>query len=83
MFREKQSGEENGFFGKTHSGSSKDMMSDRKRKLSDSDVRKIRELYNAGDVTQSSLSTLFSVHPSVISRVINGKRRCYADAGRV
>ncbi len=78
MFKEGQSGEGNGFYGNRHTDSSRDKMSSKKRKLSDKDVIMIKKIYSAGRSTQVELASTYGVDRSVISRAINGKRRCYA-----
>ncbi len=78
MFKEGQAGEGNGFYGNRHTDSSRDQMSSKKRKLSDKDVVMIKKIYSAGRSTQAELASTYGVDRSVISRAINGKRRCYA-----
>lgn len=81
MFREAQAGEKNGFYGKKHKDTTKDKMSDNKRKLLDEDVIEIRRIYTEGEITQKSIAESYGVSQTVISRAINGKRRCYANKG--
>lgn len=43
-------------------------------KLTDKQVQKIRSLYAVGNVTQEQLGTMFCMHQSYVSRIINNKR---------
>ena len=81
MCKEVQAGEKNGFYGKKHRDTTKDKMSDKKRKLLDKDVIEIRRIYTEDEITQKSIAKFYGVSQAVISRAINGKRRCYANKG--
>lgn len=54
------------------------MSKDVRRKLSDEDVRTIRELYATGRYTQDVLGERFGVNPATISRIVTRTWRAAA-----
>ena len=65
-----------------HSDNARDLYRENKgpkRKLSNNDVREIRDLYKTGYYSQVMLSEKFRCNQSSISRILDGQRYSYID----
>jgi group I intron endonuclease len=73
MYGVKLFGKANGNYGKPMMPHVKNELLNHRRKLTDSQIKEIIELYNTGEYTQAKLANQFNISPTQIHRIVKRK----------